>query len=77
MTMPPPATAQEVYTDTVRAMPPGERLRLAALILEDFTKHNLSLVESSDAWSDQDQLDLAAFSLQYAATLGTDDEEPK
>ena len=28
-------TAQEVFAETVRALPPSERLRLAALILQD------------------------------------------
>jgi hypothetical protein len=30
-------TAQEVYENTIRPLPPAERLRLAALILEELT----------------------------------------
>jgi hypothetical protein len=31
-------TAQEVFTETVRDLPPSERLRLAALILQDLAQ---------------------------------------
>ncbi len=32
------ATAQEVFTETVRALPPSEQFRLAALILQGCPK---------------------------------------
>ncbi len=68
-------TAQEVYMQTVRELPLMERLRLTALILDDLTQHNLSVVDSSDAWSDQDLHDLTTFSLQYAAATFSEAEE--
>jgi len=61
-------TAQEVYIQTIRALPPTERLRLANLILNDLVDQN-SIVDQSNFWTDQDQADLTNFSLQYAATL--------
>ncbi len=64
-----PATAEELYADAVRAMPPKERLRLDALILEDLAEPNWSIVDTSDTWSEQDLSDLTTFSLQYAGTL--------
>ncbi|OGO40732.1 MAG: hypothetical protein A2Z04_03845 [Chloroflexi bacterium RBG_16_57_9] len=70
-----PTTAQEIFVETVRALPPTERLRLAAIILEDLTQSHLSVVDTSDTWSEQDQSDLTAFSLQYAATLYPEEEE--
>ena len=68
-------TAQEVFTETVRALPPTERLRLAALILQDLSQAEVSIVDSSDAWSEQDQSDLTAFSLQYATKLYPEEDE--
>lgn len=68
-------TAQDVYTQTVRALPLTERLRLAALILDDLAQPNVAVVDSGDAWTEQDQSDVAAFSLQYAATLYPEEEE--
>lgn len=68
-------TAREVFSETVRDLPPVERLRLAALILEDLTHTNPSVVDIGDTWSGQDQADLTAFSLQYAATVYPEDEE--
>jgi hypothetical protein len=68
-------TAQEVFTETVSALSFTERLRLAALILQDLTRSGVSVVDPGDAWSERDQCELAAFSLQYAAQLYPEDEE--
>lgn len=70
-----PKTAQEIYTQVVSALSLDERLRLATLILNDLIQQNVSVVERSDTWSEQDQLDLVTFSLQYAATLFSEGEE--
>ena len=61
-----PTTAQDVFTETVRALPPTERLRLASLILNDLAQSNLAVVDVGDTWNEQDQNDLTAFSLRYA-----------
>lgn len=62
-------TAQEVYTETVRTLPPSERLRLASLILQELAQSDVAVVDRSDSWTEQDQQDLTTFSLQYAAEL--------
>ena len=71
----PAMTAKEVYAESVRGLPLGERLRLASLILQDLTEPSISLLELSDTWSDQDEREVAAFSLRYAAGLYSEDEE--
>jgi len=68
-------TAQEVFTETVRALPPSERLRLAALILQELTQSEVAGVDRSDTWNEQDQRDLTTFSLQYAAELYPEEED--
>lgn len=69
-------TAQEVYTQTIRSLPPTERLRLANLILNDLVYDQSSLnIDQSNFWTEQDQNDLTSFSLQYAATLFDEIEE--
>jgi hypothetical protein len=68
-------TAQEVFADTVRALPPTERLRLAPLILQDLAQADMTVVDTSSVWSEQDRRDLTAFSLQYAATLYPEEDE--
>ncbi len=70
-----PITAQEVFTETVRVLPPTERLRLAALILQELAQTDMAVVDASSVWSEQDQRDVTAFSLQYAATLYPEEEE--
>jgi hypothetical protein len=68
-------TAQEVFAETVRALPPSERLRLAALILQELAQSEVAVVDRSDTWSEQDQSDLTTVSLQYAAELYPEEEE--
>ncbi len=69
-------TAKEVYAETVRALTPGEQLRLAALILDKLTRPAMppGLVDSAEDWTDQDRMDLTAFSLQYAGSVYPEDE---
>ncbi len=69
------ATAQEVFTETVRALPPSEKFRLAAFILQELAQSEVVVVERSDTWSEQDQSDLTSATLQYAAKLYPEEEE--
>jgi 7,8-dihydro-6-hydroxymethylpterin-pyrophosphokinase len=64
-----PTSAQEVYTQVVCALSPTERLRLANLILNELVKQDSSVIDQSDHWTDQDQVDFTNFSLQHTATL--------
>ena len=56
--------AKEFYAKTVRNLSPKERLRLAAMILNDLTSS--SDVDSNDSWSDQDLQDLTTFTLSHS-----------
>lgn len=69
-----PTTIQDIYQQIVSTLSPTERLQLATLILNGLVERNAAIVDYSDAWTEQDQLDLAAFSLQSALTLYSDDE---
>ena len=42
-------TAQKVFTETVRALPPIERLRRAALILQELAQSEVAVVDRSDS----------------------------
>ncbi len=70
-----PTTIDEIYTQVIRALPPGERLQLATLILSNLAPQNLAVVDESSIWTEEDISDLSKFSLQYAATIYPDDEE--
>ena len=65
-------SAQEIYTQTVRNLPPTERLKLATLILNELVEQPSSAIEESQTWTEQDQNDLLNFSLQYATTALSD-----
>jgi hypothetical protein len=69
-----PTTIQELYTQILRILPPVDRLRLVTLILNDLVQNNTNSVDESDTWTEQDQLDLVNFSLEYAATGYAEDE---
>ncbi len=67
--------AHEIYSQVVCNLSPTERLRLATLILNELVEQNLSIIDQSDAWTEQDQLDLASFSLEYATSIFSESEE--
>jgi hypothetical protein len=68
-------TALELYDGSVRGLPPSERLRLAALILDDLASSQATLLDSGVAWTEQDAHDLTAYSLAYAASNYPETEE--
>jgi hypothetical protein len=68
-------TIQEIYQNIVATLPLSDRLRLAALILNDLAQQNVQVIDTSDTWTEQDQLELTSFSLQYANSLFPDEEE--
>jgi hypothetical protein len=68
-------TVREVYDRVLSTLSPNERLRLATLILNDLVRQNLSVVDESETWTEEDQLDVTTFSLQYAATIFPENEE--
>lgn len=70
-----PTAIQEIYNHVLSALSPTERLQLATLILNSLVQANMSVVDDSGTWTEQDQLDLAAFSLQYGVTAFPEDEE--
>jgi hypothetical protein len=68
-------TAQEVFAETAQTLPPTERLRLAALILQDLARADVAVVDSSDIWNEQDQSDVTVAALRYAAKFYPEEDE--
>jgi len=68
-------TIEDVYAYITRILPPTALLQLAALILNGLTQQNQSVIDESNTWTDQDQLELSAFSLQHFSTAFLGDEE--
>ncbi len=66
---------QEIYQNIVATLPLSNRLRLAALILNDLAQQNVAVIDASDTWTEQNQLELTLFSLQYENSLFPDEEE--
>lgn len=57
-------TAQEIYNQVIRNLSPNETLRLANLILKDLVQNNLSIIDESDTWTEQDQIEITSFSME-------------
>lgn len=64
-----PNSVEEIYAEVISSLPPAERLQLATLILNGLVQQNAAVVDVSNSWTEQDQLDLAVFSLQHAAII--------
>lgn len=56
-------TADRLYTQVVRQLPVKERLRLAALILNDVVPSVEA--DESESWEEEDLRDIALASLSY------------
>ncbi|NCR76952.1 MAG: hypothetical protein GPI92_15725 [Microcystis aeruginosa K13-06] len=67
-----PTTAQEVYNQVVCHLSSGERLRLATIILNELVGQQQPSLDQSDTWTEEDQIDLVNFSLNYAAKTFSD-----
>jgi hypothetical protein len=65
-------TAEEVYESSVRRLSVTDRLKLAAIILENLARSSPG--EWRDAWSDEDLRELTAASPRHAVNLAGPDE---
>ena len=69
-------TAQDIYSATVRSLPPDERLKLAALILNDLAQQDVTKIEGySDSWSEEDMRDATAYSVSHFLANNPEDED--
>lgn len=50
-------TVIELYNQTIKPLPPSDRLRLATLILNDIPPQ--TVVDSSEEWSEEDYRDFS------------------
>ena len=62
------STAQEIYPQIIQSLSPSERLRLATFILNGLLETNSPPIDQHDFWTEEDQTDIANFSLPYAAS---------
>ncbi|QQE65210.1 hypothetical protein GFS31_18960 [Leptolyngbya sp. BL0902] len=69
-----PTEIQKIYDHVLSTLSSNERLQLATLILNSLVQETIN-VDESGTWTEQDQRDLTTFSLQYAMTSFSDDEE--
>ena len=59
----PQTTAEELYNQVVKPLPPPERLKLAAIILNDIASQ--AVVDYSEEWSEEDLRDFSVASWDY------------
>jgi hypothetical protein len=66
-------TIEQLYDSEIRRLPPGERLRLAARIINDLTTES-EAVDDSDSWSDEDLRDFTSSSWLLVENRVTESE---
>ena len=63
----------------IKQLPETEQDIIARLILKaletNLVEEKLSIFDESDTWTEEDQLDITSFSLQYAASIFPESEE--
>lgn len=67
--------AQELYASAVRDMSAEERLRLAALILNDLTHPKEQALDFEDEWTEEDLREMTQYVLKRAEILYPCEEE--
>jgi hypothetical protein len=65
-------TVNQIYEQTIKPLSMVDRLRLAALILNDIPPH--AVVDYSDEWSEEDLRDFREASWGYIDTILEDEE---
>ena len=63
-------TAKSVFDSNVNNLPRSERLRLAAMILQDLALGDPTVLDYSDAWSQEDMTDVQEASARSQDFLG-------
>jgi len=58
-------TAEAIYNQFVKPLPPSERLKLATLILNDIPPQ--AVVDYSEEWTEEDMRDATLYSFRRAA----------
>ncbi len=67
------ATAETIYNEIVKSLPPPERFKLATLILNDIPPR--AVVDYSEEWTEEDYRDFAAASWAYITQRLEEEEQ--
>ncbi|MGL4612229.1 MAG: hypothetical protein ACRCYY_21540 [Trueperaceae bacterium] len=59
-------TAREIYNQIAPKLSLTERLRLASLLLENLNQQNISVINDSSTWTEEDIEDITRLSIDYA-----------
>lgn len=63
----------------IKQLPETEQDIIARLILKalenNLVEESLSVIDDSDTWTEEDQIDITSFSLQYSASIFPESEE--
>ena len=59
-------SARDIYDQTIRPLPPMERLRIATFILDELSASGGQGLDIRNDWSDEDVADLMGYSIGQA-----------
>ena len=66
---------EKIYQNILDNLSLSEQIRFAALILNNISLKNVAVIDDSNTWTEEDKRDIESFSLQYAASIFSEDEE--
>ncbi len=64
---------EKIYQNILDNLSLREQIRLAALILNNISRKNVAVIDDSNTWTEEDKQDIESFSLQYAASIFSED----
>jgi hypothetical protein len=69
----------EQAIEQIKQLPENEQNIIARFILNalenNLVEKGLSIIDESDTWTEEDQIDITSFSLQYADSIFPESEE--
>lgn len=66
---------EDIYLNILNNLSLNEQISLAALLLDNISQKNLTIVDVSDNWTEEDMNDITSFSLNYIENYISEDEE--
>ena len=66
---------EDKYLNILNNLSLNEQISLAALLLDNISQKNLTIVDVSDNWTEEDMNDITSFSLNYIENYISEDEE--
>lgn len=66
---------ETIYENILNNLSLNDQIRLAALLLDNISHKNLTVLDISNNWTEEDKNDITSFALSYVESSISEDEE--